>query len=108
MEVQDYLDRIPYAGDKELTEILSIKNFLVRARAICEVSIRRITNPEVIEMLEKYVEDKRPFVASVTVGDFASAALILLGRREKAKENENVRKFVECGLNLFQDGKNLN
>ena len=103
MEVQEYINRIPQANDDELMALLLIRNYLVRVRAICEVAARRLGRPEAMDILEKYVADKRKYVADVTVGDFASAALILLGRGEKAERNEWVRKFVDCGLDMFRD-----
>ncbi len=103
MEVQEYINRIPQANDDELMALLLIRNYLVRVRAICEVAARRFGRPEAMDILEKYVADKRKYVADVTVGDFASAALILLGRGEKAERNEWVSKFVDCGLDMFRD-----
>ena len=108
MNIQEVIDHVPNAGDEEVISFLFHPHFIVRTLAICETAVRKLKQPKVIERLEELVQDKTKFVADVTVGDFASAALILLGRPEKAREDEAVRKFVECGLDMFQDMKNSN
>ncbi len=103
MTIQKVIDHVPDATDDEVIDYLSHPHFIVRTLAICETAVRKLDRSNVYDLLEKLVKDRDRFVADVTVGDFASAALILLGRGEKAERNEWVRKFVDCGLDMFRD-----
>ncbi len=99
---QEFIDHVPYAEDEELPALLIHQSFIVRAEAVCEVALRKLTQPEFVCLLEKLVEDKTIYVGITTIGDFASAALILLGKPEKAQKNEEVNRLVKSELRIFR------
>lgn len=85
-------------NDNELVEALYHKNFIVRTKAICEVTKRRVNTSEAIEAIYKLKNDSTVFWNQYKVQDFADAALELLGERDGTDKNEQVRALVKSKL----------
>ena len=88
-----------------LIELVNRGNVIECCGAICEIVRRKIDNGMVVgnttmKEIEKRINDDSVFWNSYTVGDFATAAMHLLGRTQYEGDRIEVKSLIKAQMDF--------
>lgn len=101
MNTKTMIDSIQSMKDADVIRAIGDSNVLVCVRAICETASRGNRSADAEKALLKRENDERPFWNQYTVGTFAKAALDVLSVKRYSGQDDEVKRLISSGLNLF-------